>query len=138
MTEAKTRMNDSSVEAFLDSVENERRREDCRTVVRMMEEVTGEEPRMWGDSLIGFGSYRYKYESGREGEWPLTAVSPRKQSLTLYIMPGFGRYDELMGRLGKHRTGTSCLYVNKLADIDTDVLRELVDQSVTEMRSRYA
>ncbi|MGD2067259.1 MAG: DUF1801 domain-containing protein [Gemmatimonadota bacterium] len=137
MAEVKTRRNDGDVEAFLDGVENERRRQDCREVVAMMREVTGEEPAMWGDSIIGFGSYHYRYESGREGDWFLAGVSPRKQALTLYVMAGFERYDELMELLGKHRTGKSCLYVNRLDDVDREVLRTLVRASVDHMRSRY-
>jgi len=137
MADVKTRAHDGDVEAFLDSVENERRRDDCRAVMAMMREVTGEEPRLWGSGIIGFGSYHYVYESGREGDWPLTGVSPRKQSLTLYIMPGFDRYESLMARLGKHRTGKSCLYVKTLDDVDGTVLRELVTASVEYMRERY-
>ena len=89
---------------------------------------------MWGDSIIGFGSYRYKYASGREGEWCLTAFSPRKQNLTIYIMTGFDKYDGLMKKLGKHKTGKSCLYIKKLDDIDTEVLKELITQSVEAMK----
>lgn len=92
---------------------------------------------MWGDSIIGFGRYHYVYDSGREGDWFLAGVSPRKRSLTVYIMAGFDRYDELMAKLGKHRTGKSCLYINKLEDVDTEVLRELVAASVGHMRERY-
>ena len=136
MAELKTQRNDASVDEFLDSVENPRRQSDCRTVVALMKDITGETPTMWGDSIVGFGEYQYKYKSGRAGEWFLTGVSPRKQSLTLYIMPGFSRYDELLARLGKHKTGTSCLYINKLDDIDHDVLRELVEQSVIRMRNK--
>ena len=138
MAELKTAENDASVDEFLDGVENETRREDCRAVVSLMREVTGEEPRMWGGSIIGFGRYHYVYESGREGDWFLTGVSPRKGSLTLYIVAGFDRYDELMSKLGRHKTGKSCLYVNRLDDIDLDVLRELVERSVAHMRDRYA
>jgi hypothetical protein len=98
-----------------------------------MREVTGVEPVMWGDSIIGFGKYRYKYASGREAEWFLTGFAPRKQSLTLYIMSGFDEYDNLLDQLGKHSTGKSCLYVKKLDDIDMDVLRDLVEQSVDHM-----
>ena len=137
MAELKTRENEGDVEAFLASVENEKRREDCGTVVGLMRDVTGEEPRMWGDGIIGFGRYHYVYDSGREGDWFLAGVSPRKQSLTVYIMAGFDRYDELMAKLGKHRTGESCLYINKLEDVDTEVLRELVAASVDHMRERY-
>ena len=100
-----------------------------------MKEITGEEPVMWGTSIIGFGSYQYKYASGREGEWFLTGFSPRKQNITLYIMSGFDQYDQLLAKLGKYKTGKSCLYINKINDIDTDVLKELVKQSVEHMVS---
>lgn len=138
MADVKTKPSKASVKKFLDGVENERRREDCRAVVRMMEEITGEKPTMWGDSIVGFGSYHYKYASGREGDWMLVGVAPRKQSLTLYIMPGFDRYQELMDKLGKYGTGSSCLYIKKLDDVDTDVLGDLVRESVTYMRTKYS
>ena len=99
-----------------------------------MEDVTGAEATMWGDSIVGFGSYHYTYASGRENDWFLVGFAPRKRSLTLYIMSGFDAYDELLGRLGKHSTGKSCLYINKLTDVDTAVLRDLVQQSVDHMR----
>jgi hypothetical protein len=130
MAEMKTRPHEGDVEAFLDSVADERRREDCRAVMAMMREVTGEAPRLWGPGMIGFGSYHYRYESGREGDWFLTGVAPRKGALTVYIMAGFDRYDELMARLGPHTTGRSCLYIKRLDAIDLDVLRELIDRSV--------
>ena len=129
MAELKTRQNDADVEAFLDGIENEKRRQDCRAVVDLMAAVTGEPPAMWGDSIIGFGSYHYKYATGREGDWMATGVSPRKQSLTVYIMTGFQRHEALMGKLGRYTTGKSCLYIKKLEDIDIDVLRELVRES---------
>ena len=135
MAELKTSRNDGDVEAYLTSVEHTKRREDSFRVLELMKDVTGEAPRMWGDSIVGFGSYHYKYESGREGEWFLTGFAPRKQSLTLYIMPGFERYDELMTKLGKHKTGKSCLYINKLEDVDMDILRELVQLSAEHMAS---
>lgn len=137
MAELKTRPNDGDVDAFLASVENERRREDCRAVMELMAAETGEAPTLWGDSIIGFGSYHYVYDSGREGDWFLTGVSPRKQSLAVYIMSGFDRYAELMERLGKHSTGKSCLYIKRLEDVDADVLRELVRRSVAYIRERY-
>lgn len=137
MAELKTKKNDASVEGFLTGVENERRREDSFVVLEMMKRITGEEPTMWGSSIVGFGSYHYRYASGREGNWPRIGFSPRKQSLTLYIMPGFSSYDDLLSRLGKHRTGKSCLYVNKLADVDTDVLEELIRGSLDTMREMY-
>lgn len=134
MAELKTKRTQASVSAFLDAVENEQRRADCRTVLNLMRAVTGEEPKMWGPSMVGFGSYHYKYASGREGDWFVTGFSPRKQDLTLYIMAGFDRYDELMAKLGKYKTGKSCLYLKRLSDVDLGVLRELVTASVEAMR----
>ena len=121
MAELKTKQNDANVGAFLDGIENAKRRKDCRAVVELMAEITGEPPTMWGDSIIGFGSYHYKYPTGREGDWMATGVSPRKQSLTVYIMTGFQRHEALMKRLGRYTTGKSCLYIKKLEDIDMDV-----------------
>ncbi|MBN2469658.1 MAG: DUF1801 domain-containing protein [Anaerolineae bacterium] len=138
MAQLKTGPNDGSVDAFLQSVTDDKRREDCATLLELMKSVTGEEPQMWGDSIIGFGSYHYTYASGREGDWFLTGFSPRKQNLTLYIMSGFDAYDELLGKLGKHKTGKSCLYIKRVADIDQDVLRALVKQSVEHMKSANA
>ena len=129
MAELKTQKNDGDVEAFIDGIKNEKRRADCRAVVEMMAEVTGEPPAMWGDSIIGFGSYHYKYPTGREGDWMATGVSPRKQSLTVYVMTGFARHAALMEKLGRYTTGKSCLYIKKLEDVDTAVLRELVRDS---------
>ena len=137
MSELKTRQNDGDVDAYLDSVENPKRREDARRILTLMREVTGEPPKMWGSSIVGFGSYHYVYASGREGDWPVVGFAPRKQNLVLYIMPGFARYESLLARLGKHRTGKSCLYVKKLDDIDADVLEALVRESVNEMKRRY-
>jgi len=130
MAELKTKLNDASVLDFLNGVEDEQKRQDSFKILEIMQEVTGEEPKMWGSSIIGFGSYHYKYASGREGDWFQTGFSPRKQSLTLYIMSGFEQYEELLGKLGKHSTGKSCLYVKKNADVDLDVLRELIKLSV--------
>lgn len=138
MAEPKTKKNATSVAAFLNRVENEERRKDCRTVLAMMKQITGSKPAMWGTSIVGFGSYHYVYASGREGDWPLTGFSPRKQDLTLYIMAGFDRYKPLMAKLGKYRTGKSCLYVKRLADIDLQVLKRLVTESVRHMRKAYA
>ena len=134
----KTAPTGASVEQFLDAVENPVRQRDCRTVMELMAAETGEAPRMWGPSIIGFGSCRYAYPSGRSGEMPLTGVSPRKQSLVLYIMPGFTGCAKLLERLGKHKTGKSCLYINKLADVDSDVLRQLIRESVQAMRAKHA
>ena len=130
----KTTPNDSSVKDFLNSVENDKRRQDGLEVLKMIEEETNLEPQMWGDSIVGFGRYRYKYASGREGEWMLIGFSPRKQNLTLYIMDGFDEYDTLLGKLGRHKTGKSCLYINKLEDVDQDVLKQLIKNSVEHMK----
>jgi len=129
LADNKTQPTEASVREFLDGVENETRRADAKQVLELMREVTGEEPRMWGPSIVGFGAYRYRYESGREGDWFLAGFSPRKSNLVVYIMSGFPRHAELMERLGKHRTGKSCLYINRLEDVDLDVLRELVRRS---------
>lgn len=129
MAELKTQPHEGSVEAFLNGVEDDGKREDAFALLKLMEEVTGEAATMWGDSIVGFGSYHYRYASGREGDWFLTGFSPRKRNLTLYIMAGFDRYDALLEKLGKFKTGKSCLYLKRLADVDLDVLRELVRQS---------
>ena len=116
LAELKTKKNKKSVEAFLKQVQPERKREDSFRILELMEEVTGEKPAMWGDSIIGFGGYHYTYASGREGDWFLIGFSPRKQNLTLYIMAGFDRYDSLLEKLGKVKTGKACLYIKKLED----------------------
>ena len=135
MTENKTQKTVASVDDFLDAVTNRRRKEDGLILLDMMKDVTGLEPEMWGPSIIGFGQYHYKYETGREGDMPMTGFSPRSRSLSLYIMSGFDEYDDLLARLGKHRTGVSCLYINKLDDVDLDVLRELVTRSYGHMKA---
>lgn len=135
MAELKTRKNDGDVHAFLNSVADEKKREDCYKVLTLMQEITGEKPAMWGNSIVGFGEYHFRYDSGREGQWFLSAFSPRKQNLTLYIMAGFRRYDDLMAQLGKYKTGRSCLYIKKLEDVDWAVLRELVEHSVAHVRT---
>ena len=137
MAEAKTKPTEVSVDAFLAGVEDDVRREDGRTVLALMQEVTGEQPRMWGPSMVGFGSYHYRYDSGHEGDSFIVGFSPRKKELSLYIMPGVERYADQLDRLGRHRTGVSCLYVKRLADIDMAVLREMVELSVADMRRRY-
>ena len=130
MAELKTKPNEQSVEAFFNSVEVEKKRQDCLTILEIMKQITKAEPQMWGTSMVGFGTYHYKYESGREGDWFVAGFSPRKQNLTLYIMAGFSRYDELLSKLGKFKTGKSCLYINKIADVDLPTLKELIKQSV--------
>lgn len=135
MAENKTQETEASVPEFLESVPDERKRRDSQVILEMMRAESGEEPRMWGESIIGFGRYHYKYESGREGDMPIIGFSPRKQNLTLYLMPGFDAYSSLLERLGKHTTGKVCLYVKKLEDVDLEVLRELVRLSVKHMRT---
>ncbi len=137
MADNKTQKTAQNVREFLAGVEPAQRRQDSLRVLEFMEQLTGMEARMWGASIVGFGDYHYKYESGREGDSFKVGFSPRKQSLTLYLMGGFQRYDELMSRLGKFKTGKSCLYVNKLSDIDEEVLRELISQSVAYMNEKY-
>ncbi len=134
MAELKTKRTQASVKAFLKRVPDDTRRQDCLTVLRLMKQATRAEPKMWGSSIVGFGSYRYRYASGREGDWFLTGFAPRKQDLTLYIMAGFGRYPTLLAKLGKHKTGKSCLYIKRLADVNLTVLRQLVSASVRHMK----
>lgn len=133
MAENKTKANDKNVQAFLDSIDDDKKRQDSLVLLDLMREATGAEPKMWGDSIIGFGSYHYRYASGREGDSPLTGFSPRKQALTLYILAGFDEYDALMSKLGKYKTGKACLYVKKLEDVDVDTLKELVTRSAAHM-----
>ena len=133
MSDTKTRPTDQDVLDFLHQVEHKTRREDSFTLLEMMQVLTGEEAVMWG-SIVGFGSYHYKYESGREGDMPLVGFSPRKQNMTLYIMPGFEAYEDMLAGLGKHKIGKSCLYVNKLADVDEAVLRQLISHSYEHMK----
>ena len=137
MAELKTQRTEDSVQAFLDGVPDEKKRADSQALLELMRDVTGEEPAMWGPSIVGFGSYRYKYASGREGEWPLVGFSPRKRNLTLYIMSGFDEYDALLDDLGKYKTGKACLYINRLEDVDPAVLRELISQSVKHMADTH-
>ena len=134
MYELKTKETDASVEVFLDSIEDEQRREDCKAVAKLMQQVTKEKPKMWGSSIVGFGQYHYKYASGHEGDAALTGFSPRKQALTLYIMGGFDTYNDLMSKLGPYKIGKACLYVKRLADVDQKVLKELIKQSVDHMK----
>ncbi|MCY3859905.1 MAG: DUF1801 domain-containing protein [Gammaproteobacteria bacterium] len=133
----KTVATDQSVRQFIDSVDNEIKRTDSLALLDMMADITNQPPVMWGSSLIGFGTYHYKYASGREGDFFLTGFSPRKQALTIYIMPGFSEYDEILEKLGKYKTGKSCLYIKKLEDVDHVLLRELISKSVAYMRDNY-
>ena len=130
MAEPKTKENDLSVKAFLDAIEDERRRRDCWTVVDLMRKVTKVDAKMWGTNIVGFGRYLYTYASGRSGEWPVVAFSPRKNDLTLYLRLGASESDQLLSKLGKHKVGKGCLYLKKLEDVDMAVLEALVKQSV--------
>jgi hypothetical protein len=133
MADLKTRPTGLSVSAFINAIEDGRTRRDCQLLAKMMAEATGSRPKMWGPSIVGFGSYHYRYASGKEAEWPLTGFSPRKQNLTLYIMSGFEGYEDLLARLGKHKTGKACLYVRSLDDLDLAVLKRLIRASVRHM-----
>ena len=131
MAEPKTKKTTASVTAFIDAVDNDVRRADAKAVLKLMKEITGEKPVMWGPSIIGFGSY-----PSPMGDWPIVGFSPRKANMVLYVLPEFPQRDALLARLGKHKTGKSCLYVNKLADVDAGVLRALVTRSVAAMKTR--
>jgi len=138
MAELKTKPTARSVEGFLKAIKDRARQKDCRTLVTVMRQATGARPEMWGPSIVGFGRYHYTYASGREGDWFLAGFSPRKQNLTLYIMSGFAGAEPLLKKLGKHKTGGSCLYLKSLADVDRSALSKLVQRSVTAVRKRYA
>jgi hypothetical protein len=137
MAELKTKINDGDVLAFLESVEDTKRREDGFKALDLMKKISGCEPKMWGGSIVGFDSYHYIYSSGREGDWPAVGFSPRKQALSLYIMSGFSKYQDLMDKLGKFKTGKSCLYVKKWEDIDEDILSELISNSIAYIKEKY-
>ena len=136
MAQNKTAPNDQDVTAFLNGVTDERKRKDCFTLLKLMKQVTRMEPKMWGSSIVGFGSYHYKYESGREGDMLLAGFSPRKQNLTLYNMSGFKRRDDLLKKLGKHTTGGGCLYIKRLDDVDLPTLKSLIEASFKHMTKR--
>ena len=138
MAELKTKMNDASVEAFLQTIESEEKRNDCKTILAMMKKITKQEPKMWGSSIVGFDSYHYKSErSKQEGDWFMIGFSPRKQNLTMYFLSGFLKYEELMKKLGKHKKSGSCLYINKLVDVDLKILKELLTSSYQYMKEKY-
>lgn len=129
MAEPKTKPNDGDVVSFLMGVDSEQRRQDCFTILGLMKEITGAEPKMWGTSIIGFGTMRMKYADGHEADWPPVGFSPRKQNLTLYLMGGLVQHEDLLRQLGKHTIGKSCLYIKRLSDVDLSVLRTLIEQS---------
>lgn len=137
MAENKTQPTKSSVVDFINGVDSEQKKKDAFALLSLFEELTQEEAVMWGPSLIGFGTYHYKYASGREGDFFVAGYSPRKTALTIYIMSGFSKHDSLMEKLGKYKTGKSCLYVKKLDDIDLDVLKELIVESIKYVKEKY-
>lgn len=136
MAELKTQVNDASVTKYLEGVADERKRRDCFTLLELMTKITKAEPKMWGTSIVGFGSYHYKGASGREGDWFLTGFAPRKKDLTIYLLTGFALPAELLAKLGKHKTGVSCLYVKSLDDVHMPTLRKLITDSVKSMKKR--
>lgn len=138
MAELKTKKTTASVQDFIQAITNESQRADAQQILDLMREITGEPPAMWGPSIIGFGSYHYRYESGHEGDMCQIGFSPRKANLALYILPGLDSYADLLARLGKHKTGKSCLYIKRLADIDLATLRELIERAVKNLRNGTA
>lgn len=137
MSDLKTQRNKASVRDFLNAIEDADKRRDCKLLAKEMKRLSGWKAVLWGASIVGFGSYHYRYKSGREGDWMVTGFSPRKQNISIYIMPGFEPFSELMTNLGKFKTGRSCLYVRQLDDIDTQVLWRLVSRSIEWMQERY-
>ncbi len=137
MAEPKTKQTDSSVEAFLNAIPDEQKRADAVALVKLIKQVTRFEPKMWGSSIVGFGSYHYKYDSGHEGDSMLVGLSPRKQNLTLYLMLGLADYSDLLKKLGKYKTGKGCLYINRLADVDLPTLKELIKRSVQNIKATH-
>jgi len=136
--EAKTKPTKASVTQFLNQIPDATRREDCFAIAKMMEEITGSKPVMWGPSIVGFGTYSYKYASGHTGDWPVAAFSPRKQDLTVYMMVGFEKYEELLSKLGKHRKSKACLYIKRLSDIHVPTLKKLIKVSVKDLKAYTA
>ena len=137
MADLKTTKTKASAREFVSTVPDTRKRKDCQQLMKLMHRVTGKRAAMWGGSIVGYGNYRYKYESGRQGESFTTGFAPRAQNISIYIMPGFSQYSGLLNRLGKHKLGRSCLYIKQLTDIDEDVLSQLITESVTEMHQLY-
>ncbi|MED3550809.1 DUF1801 domain-containing protein [Cytobacillus praedii] len=137
MYELKTKETDNSVIEFIEAVENPKKREDAYKLLDIFKETTGFEAKMWGPSIIGFGSYHYKYESGHEGDAPLVGFSPRKAKISLYFAPGEKKREQLLKNFGKHTTGKACVYINKIADINKDVLKELINESVKFLKETY-
>ena len=137
MAENKTRPTDKSVADYIAAIEPESRREDCQHIHEMMKRLSGWEPKMWGPTIVGYGEYHYKYESGREGDAYRIGFSSRAQNISLYIMPGYGELEDALGRLGKHKVGKSCLYIKRLSDIDEAVLEEIILKGLSLMAEKY-
>ncbi len=137
MAKLKTQPTTQRVSDFLKTLEDKKMRSECRVIAKMMRDATGKRAKMWGTSIVGFGTYDYKYASGREGSWPIVGFSPRSKNLTVYIMPGFSAFKNLMGQLGKYKTGKSCLYIKSLDDVDQKKLKALIDGSVKIMKNKY-
>ena len=137
MAENKTKPTKASVTTFIKSIDDDEMRRDARRVAKIMRAATGSRAKMWGANIVGFGEYHYKYASGREGDFLITGFSPRKRALTLYVIPGFEHFESLMNRLGKYKTGKSCLYIRRLSDVDEQVLKRLIIGSVKYMRKHY-
>lgn len=137
MAAIKTKPTEQTVESFLDKTTNEKVRKDCMTIIKLMKKITGERPKMWGPSIIGFGNYHYKYESGHEGDMCITGFSPRKPNITLYVMGDYPEKDELLKKLGKHKASKACLYIKKLEDIDIAVLEKMISKSVEYVKKKY-
>lgn len=133
----KTKLNDASVVKFLSAVENEQQRKDSFEILGLMQDATGDQPKMWGDSIIGFGTYHFKYASGREGDWMRIGLSPRKGKISLYLMCEVEYQKEILDRIGKYKTGKSCFYINKMSDINKDVLKELIQSAINKMEKQY-
>jgi len=137
VAENKTQATGASVAAFINSIDDKQQRADARKVAAMMRKATGKSAKMWGPSIVGYGAYHYKYASGREGDFLMTGFSPRKQALTVYVIPGFTPFEALMNKLGKYKTGKSCLYIKRLSDVDEKILEQLINRSVKHMREHY-
>lgn len=138
MAGPKTQKNDSSVLDFINSVDDEAKKQDCLALLQIFDDCTHEQPKMWGSSIVGYGTYHYKSErSSQEGDWMMSGFSPRKQNLTIYIMPGFEKYQKELAKLGKHKTSVGCLYIKKLSDVDQSVLKKIITDSFVTMKKQY-
>ena len=137
MAELKTKVNELSVEAYFDAIVDETRRDDCQTLAKLMSRVTQHPPKMWGNSIVGFGAYHYKYASGHEGDTCAVGFSSRKGDISVYILSGFDEHEALLAKLGKHKVGKACLYIRRLSDLELPILEQLVARSIAEVRRRY-